>query len=40
MQRSGAGWIVNDVEAGHSAFVSKTKDIAKTLTGLAAEFSF
>ncbi|KAL9624613.1 MAG: hypothetical protein Q9160_001278 [Pyrenula sp. 1 TL-2023] len=38
MQRSGVKWIVKEIEASHSPFASKTKEVVEILKGFAAQF--
>ena len=38
VQRSGVGWTVKDVDASHSAFLSKPEEIAKLVEELERTF--
>lgn len=38
VQRSGVEWIVKDIEASHSAYVSKTEEVVKLVEELARTF--
>ncbi|KAL8775133.1 MAG: hypothetical protein Q9209_000612 [Squamulea sp. 1 TL-2023] len=38
VQKSGVGWHVKDIDAGHSAYVSRLKEVSEAITGFAEKF--